>query len=73
MREVQLKPTEATYKVAVISGADRLNPQAANAFLKTLEEPPDLRILERMLEEMERMEDWARFWEKNKFQEIYFL
>ncbi len=45
MREVQLKPTEATHKVAVISGADRLNPQAANAFLKTLEEPPANSVL----------------------------
>jgi DNA polymerase-3 subunit delta' len=27
-------------KVAIISQADRLQPQAANAFLKTLEEPP---------------------------------
>src|ERR1039457_100228 len=36
MREIQLKPTEAEFKVAVIAGADRLNPQAANAFLKTL-------------------------------------
>jgi DNA polymerase-3 subunit delta' len=45
MRQVQLKPTEAAHKVAVISGADRLNPQAANAFLKTLEEPPANSIL----------------------------
>jgi DNA polymerase-3 subunit delta' len=45
MRQVQLKPTEATHKVAIISGADRLNPQAANAFLKTLEEPPANSIL----------------------------
>ena len=40
MREIQLKPTEAQFKVAVLAGADRLNVQAANAFLKTLEEPP---------------------------------
>jgi len=45
MRQVQLKPTEASHKVAIISGADRLNPQAANAFLKTLEEPPANSIL----------------------------
>ncbi|MGC9940297.1 MAG: DNA polymerase III subunit [Verrucomicrobiota bacterium] len=45
MREVQLKPAEATYKVAVICGADRLNVQAANAFLKTLEEPPPNSVL----------------------------
>jgi len=45
MREIQLKPTEAEYKVAIITAADRLNPQAANAFLKTLEEPPAKSIL----------------------------
>ena len=45
MQQIQLKPTEAEYKVAVIAGADRLNTQAANAFLKTLEEPPSKSIL----------------------------
>ena len=45
MREIQLKPTEAEYKVAIIAAADRLNPQAANAFLKTLEEPPARSVL----------------------------
>ena len=44
-QQIQLKPTEAGYKIAIISGADRLNPQAANAFLKTLEEPPPKSIL----------------------------
>jgi DNA polymerase-3 subunit delta' len=45
MQQIQLKPTEAGYKIAVIAGADRLNQQAANAFLKTLEEPPQKSIL----------------------------
>jgi DNA polymerase-3 subunit delta' len=45
MREIQLKPTEAGYKIAIIAGADRLNAQAANAFLKTLEEPPQKSVL----------------------------
>jgi DNA polymerase III subunit delta' len=45
MREIQLKPNDAKYKVAVIVAADRLNPQAANAFLKTLEEPPHQSVL----------------------------
>ncbi len=45
MREIQLKPTEAEYKAAIITAADRLNPQAANAFLKTLEEPPAKSVL----------------------------
>jgi DNA polymerase III subunit delta' len=45
MQQIQLKPAEAEYKVAVIAAADRLNTQAANAFLKTLEEPPPKSIL----------------------------
>jgi len=45
MQEINLKPTEAEYKVAVVVGADRLNIQAANAFLKTLEEPPARSVL----------------------------
>ena len=45
MREIQLKPTEAEHKVAIITAADRLNIQAANAFLKTLEEPPANSVL----------------------------
>ena len=40
MHAIQLKPNSAEYKVAIITAADRLNTQAANAFLKTLEEPP---------------------------------
>jgi DNA polymerase-3 subunit delta' len=45
MQEINLKPTEAEYKVAIIVAADRMNVQAANAFLKTLEEPPAKCIL----------------------------
>jgi len=45
MREIQLKPTEAAFKVAVIVAADRLKSEAANAFLKTLEEPPSNSVL----------------------------
>lgn len=39
-RVLGLRPAEAPRKIAVFVGADRLNPGAANAFLKTLEEPP---------------------------------
>ena len=45
MDEVHLKPTEAEFKAFIIVGADRLNVQAANAFLKTLEEPPPRSVL----------------------------
>ena len=41
MRDMQLKPLMGRRKVSVIVGADRMNVHAANAFLKTLEEPPD--------------------------------
>ncbi len=37
---LQMRASNSRRKVAIISDADRLQPQAANAFLKTLEEPP---------------------------------
>jgi DNA polymerase-3 subunit delta' len=37
---LQMRASNGRRKVAIISDADRLQPQAANAFLKTLEEPP---------------------------------
>jgi DNA polymerase-3 subunit delta' len=45
MREIQLKPNESRHKVAVVVAADRLRVEGANAFLKTLEEPPADSIL----------------------------
>jgi DNA polymerase-3 subunit delta' len=39
--KVQVSPSVAPCKVAIIHEADRMNPQAANIFLKTLEEPPE--------------------------------
>ncbi|MGA2863008.1 MAG: hypothetical protein ABSF95_00810 [Verrucomicrobiota bacterium] len=55
IKDIQLKPTEAEYKVAVVVGADRLNEQAANAFLKTLEEPPPKSILILLTTEPQRL------------------
>ena len=44
IRELQKKllylPYEGNTKVAIINNAECMNPQAANSFLKTLEEPP---------------------------------
>lgn len=37
---LQMQGAQGRRKVAIIADADRLQPQAANAFLKTLEEPP---------------------------------
>src|SRR5215475_4467582 len=55
MKEIQLKPTEAGYKVGVIVAADRLRVEAANAFLKTLEEPPAKSILILLTTEPQRI------------------
>ena len=38
-------PGRAAYRVAIIDSADDLNPNAANAVLKTLEEPPERGVL----------------------------
>jgi DNA polymerase-3 subunit delta' len=45
MQQIQLKPAEAGHKISIIAAADRLNAQAANTFLKTLEEPPARSVL----------------------------
>ena len=42
---LRLHATRAKVKFGVVYEADRLMPQAANAFLKTLEEPPDHSLL----------------------------
>jgi len=55
MQQIHLKPNEAEFKVAVVVSADRLNNSAANAFLKTLEEPPPRSILILLTTESERI------------------
>jgi len=42
---LQMRATGGVRKVAIVAEADRLQPQAANAFLKTLEEPPNDSLL----------------------------
>ena len=55
MRIISLKPWQTEYKVGVLVAADRLNPQATNAFLKTLEEPPPKSLLILTSTEPERL------------------
>ncbi len=49
IRDLQKKlaylPYEGKTKVAIIDGAEAMNPQAANTLLKTLEEPPSATVL----------------------------
>jgi len=42
---IQLSPNEGNYKICIIENADKMTIQAANAFLKTLEEPPEDTII----------------------------
>jgi DNA polymerase III subunit delta' len=53
--EIHLKPADAEHKVAIVAGADRMNAQAANAFLKTLEEPPARSVLILLSAEPQRL------------------
>ena len=38
--DLALKPFEGAKKILIVDGAESMNPSSANAFLKTLEEPP---------------------------------
>lgn len=42
---LQMRAADNRRKIVIVSEADRLQPQAANAFLKTLEEPPQNSLL----------------------------
>ena len=44
-RTFGFKPISGKYRVSIIQRADRMTEEAANAFLKTLEEPPERNIL----------------------------
>ncbi|MDB6052841.1 MAG: DNA-directed polymerase [Verrucomicrobiales bacterium] len=57
MQTLNLKPTEASYKVGIIAAADRMQAIASNAFLKTLEEPPARSILILLSTEPQRLLD----------------
>lgn len=57
IRRLQTKAYEGRYKLGWISSIDRMNTQAANAFLKTLEEPPPKTIFILLTTEVERVLD----------------
>ncbi len=44
-RKIIYRPHEGIYRVLIFENADQMNQSAANAFLKTLEEPPEYVIL----------------------------
>lgn len=44
-QKIYLRPYEGNYKVFILDDAERMNVNAQNAFLKTLEEPPQYSVL----------------------------
>ena len=43
--DLSLRPLAGSRKVAIVNDADTMNDESANAFLKTLEEPPERAVL----------------------------
>lgn len=43
--DVQIKPYSSAHKVYIVADADKMTPQAQNALLKTIEEPPAYAII----------------------------
>ena len=55
-----LKPYEGKWKVFILEDADRLTPEASNALLKTLEEPPAHTIFILLVEHKANLPDTVR-------------
>ena len=55
VHEAHASPIECEKKVLILSGADRLNDTAANALLKTLEEPPARTTIVLLAERVDRL------------------
>ncbi len=45
VEDIQIKPYNGRYKVYIIDEAEKLTPQAQNAILKTIEEPPSYGVI----------------------------
>lgn len=59
-RAIYLKPGRGRVKVAVVSAADRLQHEAQDAFLKTLEEPPAGTVFLLLTNEPEQLKETIR-------------
>ena len=54
VNDIQLKPYSSKYKIYVVADAQMMNPQAQNALLKTLEEPPEYAIIMLLTENVDK-------------------
>ncbi|MCI6637288.1 MAG: DNA polymerase III subunit delta' [Lachnospiraceae bacterium] len=45
VEDVQIRPYESRYKIYIVEEAGKMTPQAQNALLKTIEEPPEYAVI----------------------------
>lgn len=45
IHDVDIRPYYSPYKIYIIADADMMTPQAQNALLKTIEEPPEYAVI----------------------------
>lgn len=54
VNDIDVKPYSSRYKIYVVPDAQMMNPQAQNALLKTLEEPPEYAIVMLLTDNVDR-------------------
>lgn len=57
---LSIKPLESRYKMVVIKSADKMNEEASNCLLKTLEEPPPYAIIILIVTSLESLKETIR-------------
>jgi DNA polymerase-3 subunit delta' len=57
---LNIKPLESKYKMVVIKSADKMNEEASNCLLKTLEEPPSYAIIILIVTSLESLKETIR-------------
>lgn len=53
--DIAIKPYSGSYKIYIMDEAEKMNPQAQNALLKTLEEPPEYAVIILLASNIEMM------------------
>lgn len=57
---LNVKPLESKYKIVIIQSADKMNEEASNCLLKTLEEPPSYAIIILIVTSLESVRETIR-------------
>ena len=57
---LKVKPLESKYKIVIIQSADKMNEEASNCLLKTLEEPPSYAIIVLIVTSLESLRETVR-------------